>query len=65
MRRVTEDSDFTREEDEELVYHATQVVAPIFEMYFLRMQNVVRELLSAKIIYGERVKKLLQLGLYP
>jgi hypothetical protein len=62
-RRVTEDNDFTRAEDEEFVHHATQVVAPIFQLYFSKMQNVVRELLSARRIDGARVKELLQLGL--
>jgi hypothetical protein len=62
-RTVTEDNDFTREEDEEFVRHATQAVAPIFQLYFSGMQNVVRELLAARKIDGARVKELLQLGI--
>lgn len=58
-RTVTEDNDFTREEDEEFVRHATQFVAPIVELYFSRMQNVVSELLLAGKIDGARVRKLL------
>jgi hypothetical protein len=61
-RTVTEDSDFTKEEDEEFMRHATQNVAPIFNLYFSRMQNVVSELLAARQISGARVKELLQLG---
>ncbi len=62
-RTVTEDNDFTKEENEEFVRHATQAVAPIFQLYFSRMQNVVSELLAARKIDGERVKELLQLGI--
>lgn len=62
-RTVTEDNDFTREEDEELTRHATQVVAPIFKLYFPRMQHVVSELLAARKIDGTRAKELLQLGI--
>lgn len=62
-RTVTEDNDFTKEENEEFVRHATQAVAPIFELYFSRMQNVVSELLAARKIDGARVKDLLRLGI--
>jgi len=61
-RTVTEDNDFTRKEDEEFMHHATQVVAPIFNLYFSRMQKVVNELLAARQISGARVKELLQIG---
>lgn len=47
-RKVTQENDFTTKEDQEFVNHATQVVAPIFDQYFSRMQNVVTELLSAR-----------------
>lgn len=60
-RAVTEDNDFTKKEDEEFMRHATQCVAPIFNLYFSRMQNVVSELLSTRQISGARVKELLQL----
>jgi hypothetical protein len=62
-RIVTEDNDFTKEEDEEFVRHATQAVAPIFQLYFPRMQIVVSELLATRKIDGTRVKELLQLGI--
>ena len=62
-RTVTEDNDFTLEENEEFVLHATQFVAPIFELYFSRMQYVVSELLAARKIDGTRVKELLQVGI--
>ncbi|MES2509097.1 MAG: hypothetical protein V4625_04165 [Pseudomonadota bacterium] len=64
-RTVTEDNDFTNAENEEFVRHATQAVAPIFQLYFSRMENVVRELLAARKIDGVRVKELLQLGITP
>ena len=60
-RVVTQDNDFTREEDEAFMHHATQFVAPIFDLYFSRMQDVVSELLVARKIDGARVKELLQL----
>jgi hypothetical protein len=62
-RIVTEDNDFTEEENQEFVRHATQVVAPIFKLYFSRMQNVVNELVAARKIDGARVKELLQPGI--
>jgi len=63
-RVVTQDNDFTKDEDEEFMRHATQVVAPIFNLYFSRMQSVVSELLVARKIDGARVKELLQLGIF-
>ena len=60
-RIVTEDNDFTREENEEFMNYATQVVAPIFKQYFPRMQIVVDELLANRKIDGSRVKQLLQI----
>jgi hypothetical protein len=62
-RTVTEDDDFTREENEEFMRYATERVAPIFDLYFAKMQIVVRELLAARKIDGARVKELLQLGI--
>ena len=62
-RIVTEDNDFTREENEEFMHYATQVVAPIFGPHFSRMQDVVGELLTERKIDGARVKELLQLGI--
>jgi len=63
-RTVAEDNDFTKEENEEFMRHATQFVAPIFKPYFSGMQNVVRELLAARKIGGARVKELLGLGIH-
>ena len=62
-RIVTEENDFTREENEEFMNYATQVVAPIFKLHFSRMQDVVDELLTERKIDGVRVKELLQLGI--
>ena len=62
-RVVTQDNDLTEEEDKEFMRHATQVVAPIFDLYFSRMQNVVSELLVARKMNGARVKELLQPGI--
>lgn len=62
-RTVTEDKDFTKEEDEEFMRHAVQFVAPIFKLYFSSMQNVVSELLVARKIDGVRVKELLRVGI--
>lgn len=59
-RAVTQDNEFTREEDEEFMLHATQFVAPILKLYFPRMQSVVSELLAARKIDGARVKELLE-----
>ncbi|WP_074574309.1 hypothetical protein [Polaromonas sp. JS666] len=61
-RTVTEDNDFTKQEDEEFMHHAIQIAAPIVEQHFSRMKNVVSELLAARKIDGARVKELLQLG---
>lgn len=61
-RTVTEDNDFTKEEDEEFMRYAIEHVAPIFDLYFSRMQIVVSELLAARKIDGARVKELLQIG---
>lgn len=60
-RTVTEDNDFTKEEKEEFMRYAIERVAPIFDLYFPRMQIVVSELLAARKIDGARVKELLQI----
>ena len=60
-RTVTEDNDFTKEENEEFMRYATERVAPIFDLYFAKMQIVVSELLAARKIDGARVKGLLQI----
>lgn len=61
-RMVTKDNDFTKEEDEEFMRYATERVAPIFDLYFAKMQIVVSELLAERKIDGARVKELLQIG---
>jgi len=61
-RTVTEDNDFTKDEDEEFMRYATERVAPIFDLYFAKMQIIVSELLAARKIDGARVKELLQVG---
>lgn len=61
-RMVTEDNDFTKEENEEFMNYAIKRVAPIFDLYFAEMQIVVSELLSKRKINGLRVKELLQIG---
>jgi hypothetical protein len=38
-------------------------VVPIFDQYFLRMQELVRELFDARRVEGRRVKELLRLGI--
>ena len=62
-RTVTEYNDFTKEENEEFMRYAIERVAPIFDQYFSRMEDVVRELLRARRINGARVKELLGLGI--
>jgi len=61
-REVTEDNDFTKEEKEEFMNYAINRVAPIFDLYFLKMKLVVSELLVARNIEGARVRELLQIG---
>ncbi|MEA3195661.1 MAG: hypothetical protein QOD26_3994 [Betaproteobacteria bacterium] len=62
-RTVTEDNDFTKEENEEFMRYATERVASIFDLYFAKMQIVVSELLAARKIDGARVKELLRPGI--
>jgi hypothetical protein len=61
-RAITEHNDFTKEENEDFMRYAIEHVAPIFDLYFSRMQIVVSELLAARRIDGARVKELLQIG---
>jgi hypothetical protein len=61
-RTVTEDNDFTKEENEEFMRYAIEHVAPIFDLYFAKMQIVVSELLGARKIDGARVREILQIG---
>jgi hypothetical protein len=43
--------------------HAIEFVAPIFDQYFPRMQELVRELSDARRVEGRRVKELLRIGI--
>lgn len=61
-REFVMDGAFTKAEDETFMHHAIDVVAPIFEQYFVGMQELVRELCDAKRVDGERVKRLLRIG---
>lgn len=61
-RTVTEDNDFTKEEQEEFMHYAIEHVAPIFDLYFSKMKIVVSELLADRKIDGMRVRELLQIG---
>lgn len=62
-RTVTEENDFTKEEQEEFMNYAITRVAPIFVLYFEKMKLVVNELLTARSIEGSRVRELLQIGI--
>jgi hypothetical protein len=59
QRTVTEDNDFTKQEDEEFMRYAIERVAPIIGLYFERLKPVVKELLALRTIDGARVKELL------
>ena len=61
-RTVTEDNDFTKEEKEQFMDYALVHVAPIFDLYFVKMKLVVNELLAARNIAGTRVSELLRIG---
>lgn len=58
-RTVTEDNDFTKEENEAFMNYAIEHVVPIFHLYSEKMKIVVSELLVAKKIDGMRVKEIL------
>ncbi len=62
-RKLGRDEAFTKAEDEEFMRHAIGSVVPIFDQYFLRMQELVRELFDARRVEGRRVKELLRLGI--
>lgn len=61
-RKVTEDNDFTKEENDEFMRYAIERVAPIFDLYFAKMQLIVSELLAERKIDGERVKEYLRIS---
>lgn len=63
-RKLGRDEVFTEAEDREFMHHAigshgSSGVVPIFNQYFLGMQELVRELCDARRIEGRRVKELL------
>ena len=55
QRKLGRDEAFTEAEDREFMNHAIGFVAPIFDQYFSRMQEVVRELCEARRVEGWRV----------
>ena len=54
---------FTEAEDRQFMNHAIGFVAPIFDQYFSRMQELVRELFDARRVEGRRVKELLRVAI--
>lgn len=63
-RQLGKEETFTKAEDEAFMQHAIDVVAPIFSLYFSRMQQLVLELAEMRRVEGRRVKELLQLGVH-
>lgn len=61
-RVVTPDNDFSKQEDEEFMWHAIKHVAPIIDKHFERMKLLVNELLVLRRIEGNRVRELLQIN---
>jgi hypothetical protein len=59
-RKLDRDEAFTKAEDEAFMHHAIEHVAPIFNLYFSGMQELVRELCTSRRVDGRRVKELLQ-----
>jgi hypothetical protein len=62
-RTVTEDNDFTKEEKEAFMNYAIERVIPVFHQYFEKMGVVVRELVAARSIDGEIVRKILGISI--
>jgi hypothetical protein len=58
-RAITEDNQFTKEENEAFMWYAIERVAPIFAHYLPAMQELVRELCKTRKVDGRRVKELL------
>jgi hypothetical protein len=59
-RKLGRDDTFSKAEDEEFMNHAIRIVAPIFNRYFPKMQELVHELREARRVEGRRVRKLLR-----
>lgn len=67
-RKLSRDEEFSESEDREFMNHAVGIhgyggVIPIFNQYFSRMQQLVRELCDARKVEGVRVEELLRLGI--
>jgi hypothetical protein len=60
-RTLSESEEFTREEDEAFMNHATSLVAQILIRYFSKMKQVVDELLLARKLDGKRIREVLLL----
>lgn len=61
-RLVTQENDFSQKEDEEFMWYAIEHVSPIINEHFEKMKLLVKELLAARKIEGERIRELLQIG---
>jgi hypothetical protein len=61
-RVVTQDNDFSQEEDEEFMRYAIAHVAPIINQHFERMKLLVEELLAVRRIEVARIREILQIG---
>jgi hypothetical protein len=59
-RKLGRDEQFTTAEDMAFRDYAIGEVAPIFEQYFARMQELVQELFNARRVEGTRVRKILR-----
>jgi hypothetical protein len=60
-RKLGRDEEFSKAEDEAFMHHAIGV-APIFDQYLPRMQELVRELRDTRRVEGRRVKEVLRIG---
>jgi hypothetical protein len=60
-RKLGRDETFAEAEDEAFMRHAIGTVAPIFDLYFSGMQELVRVLCDARRVEGRRVRELLRL----
>ncbi len=58
-RTLSDGEEFSKEFDERFMNHAVFVVAPIFNIYFAGMKEIVRELVRKKKVDGKRVTDIL------
>jgi hypothetical protein len=61
-RTVTQEDDFTAQEDEEFMIYSIEHVVPIVDKYFVRMKDVVIQLLANRKIGGHQVREILKIG---